>query len=430
MNLPINQIICGDALQVLKEMPSGAVNCCISSPPYWALRDYGVDGQLGLEKTFEEYIDKLCTIYDEVRRVLRNDGTCFVNLGDTYGTHAGTKNSKHAHNFRSAETAIAEGVYQPRKRQSVPEKSLCLIPQRFAIEMVNRGWILRNTIVWHKPNPMPSSAKDRFTVDFEDVMFFVKSNQPLSWIRPDGVMVTKQPDYKSGKEGLDWEWGERKKKRVKLSLWKGYCYFFEPQYEPHKSSFDAYEKAATTIREGRQKHPVIGGCPVNETSFAKPQNPLGRNKRTVWTIPTQGFAEAHFATFPEKLVEPMILSGCPREVCVKCGQSRRKVYETPKPPEECYTKSNLPDDGLIQSGQRRNGVFRGSGQKVQNWINENPPTFKGYTDCGCKDAEWTPGVVLDPFSVAERLARSLPRTEGTGSESNSSRSISKWQCAA
>ena len=123
--LPINQIICGDCLEVLKTLPDESVSCCISSPPYWSLRDYGVDGQLGLEKTFEEYIDKLCTIYDEVKRVLRKDGTCWVNLGDTYGTHTGKRTGQFGTDIDSDINSIFTKNRQP---QTVPEKSLCLIP--------------------------------------------------------------------------------------------------------------------------------------------------------------------------------------------------------------------------------------------------------------------------------------------------------------
>ena len=416
MNLPINQIICGDALQVLKEMPSGAVNCCISSPPYWALRDYGVDGQLGLEKTFEEYIDKLCTIYDEVKRVLRADGTCWVNLGDTYagggrGWEYWTGNEKQSTNPGSAIPKCP--------KVNIPDKSLCLIPDRFRIEMVNRGWIVRNKIIWHKPNPMPSSATDRFTVDFEPVIFMTKSNKPLCWIRPDGKMVAKKPDHKNGTEGLDWRWGTRRGKKVKLSLWQGEDYFFEPQYEPYQeSSIDRYALAGQRNTEDFGTITDLNGW--RSESYQNPSriykagqgsvksrgqnvdhlcvggdNPLGRNKRTVWTIPTQSFAEAHFATFPEKLVEPMIKAGCPREVCSKCGQGRRKVYDkSGGTTGESWHDHN--DD--IGSGirQTRGGVPLATAKSRAEKENPYKIDFKGYTDCGCK-AEWRPGLVLDCF---------------------------------
>src|SRR5260370_20664402 len=145
----------------------------MTSPPYWALRDYGVDGQLGLELSFEEYINKLCDIFDEVKRVLKTDGTCWVNIGDTYASApAGNKTfdfdgidgNYGRLRYRNSQGG-KENTTKPKQYGVLKNKSLCLIPFRFAIEMVNRGWILRNTIIWHKPNAMPESVKDRFTDD-------------------------------------------------------------------------------------------------------------------------------------------------------------------------------------------------------------------------------------------------------------------------
>lgn len=323
--------------EATKVFPDGSINCCISSPPYWALRDYGVDGQLGLEKTFEEYIDKLCTIYDEVKRVLRDDGTCWVNLGDTYGSGTGEGGTLLGRDKR------AENKRWGSKPIKGFQKSLLLIPQRFAIEMVNRGWILRNVLIWHKPNPMPSSAKDRFTVDFEYVYFFVKSKK----------------------------------------------YWFEPQYEPHKEPWrstgrieSSGPKALEQIEKGiNQGFGLSGNIP-------REYNPLGRNKRTVWTIPTQSFPEAHFATFPEKLVEPMIKAGCPEFVCTKCGKAREKIWDTK------YEQYRKPGKWLERiedkRGLNRVGMFSQGLCYSQHY-------FKGYTDCGCKDRDWRPGIVLDCF---------------------------------
>ena len=172
-----NKIIQGDTLKVLKTLPDEIINCCVTSPPYWNLRDYNVEGQLGLEPTFQEYITKLCDIFDEVKRVLRKDGTCWVNLGDSYnGSKTGNTNGTYKNRIDKSKSWANSDSFK-KAEQDIPAKSLCLIPQRFAIEMVNRGWILRNTIIWHKPNCMPSSAKDRFTLDFEYLYFFSKSKK-------------------------------------------------------------------------------------------------------------------------------------------------------------------------------------------------------------------------------------------------------------
>ena len=181
--MKLNTIHNMECLEGLKKLKSNSVNCCVTSPPYWALRDYGVEGQLGLEPTFEEYINKLCNIFDEVKRVLKKDGTCWVNIGDTYYTKSGSSfandnlgsGSVEEINKKSGISKANELRGKPHK--FIQSKSLVGIPFRFALEMINRGWILRNTIIWHKPNCMPSSVKDRFTVDFEYVFFFVKNKK-------------------------------------------------------------------------------------------------------------------------------------------------------------------------------------------------------------------------------------------------------------
>jgi len=143
-----NTIIQGDALTKLKELPEESINMCMTSPPYWALRDYGVDNQLGLEPTFDEYINKLCDIFDEVKRVLRKDGTCWVNLGDTYYSVSGGKFLND--NLGSKERNLKKGLSKAnelKKGKELQQKNLTSIPFRFAIEMQNRGWIANNPIV-------------------------------------------------------------------------------------------------------------------------------------------------------------------------------------------------------------------------------------------------------------------------------------------
>jgi len=255
-----NKIIEGDCLEVLKTLPDESVDMVMTSPPYWALRDYGVEGQLGLEPTFQEYINKLCDIFDEVKRVLKKEGTCWVNMGDTYSAQRWTGNGKGQpmNKFRDGHRDL-----NPQKITGMPDKCLVQIPSRFAIEMCKRGWILRNEIIWHKPNCMPSSVKDRFTVDFEKLFFFVKSKK----------------------------------------------YYFETQYEPMAES--------TLMKAATSSYVVKNGKSIGKTQFAvnheidwKPSE-KGRNKRAVWTITTKPFKEAHFATYPEELCETPIKAGCP-----------------------------------------------------------------------------------------------------------------------
>jgi site-specific DNA-methyltransferase (adenine-specific) len=216
-------------MEGLKQLPDETVDCVVTSPPYWNLRDYGIEGQMGLEPTIEEYVNKLCDVFDEIKRTLKKTGTCWVNLGDSYGNGKGM------------------------------QKSLCQIPSRFAIEMSNRGWILRNTIIWFKPNCMPSSVKDRFTVDYEFVYFFTKNKR----------------------------------------------YYFEQQLE------DALTPGSVHVGKKGDKGSMIKET-VNATYFDRNYvTGNKRNKRCVWKIPPQGFPGAHFAVFPEKLVETPIRGGCP-----------------------------------------------------------------------------------------------------------------------
>jgi DNA modification methylase len=262
--MELNTILQGDCLQVLKTLPSESVDCVVTSPPYWALRDYGVEGQLGLEPTFQEYITKLCDIFDEVKRVLKKSGTCWVNMGDTYyGVGNNRGNTKTLSEIQKGNRGAQGQVQQKWDFSSYPAKSLCMIPSRFAIEMSNRGWILRNEIIWHKPNCMPSGVKDRFTVDFEKVFFFVKNKK----------------------------------------------YWFETQYEPHTRLWDA-RNGGNMADVGHKKNGKIEAKNTHPNGYPLP-NHLGRNKRTVWRVATKPFREAHFATYPEALIEPMIKAGCP-----------------------------------------------------------------------------------------------------------------------
>lgn len=255
----------GDALTILKSLKAESINCCVTSPPYWALRDYGVEGQLGLEPTFQEYITKLCDIFDEVKRVLRKDGTCWVNLGDTYNAGGNYRGKELDDSSKEVYRRVDfEGCKNDKNAQGIEAKCLCQIPSRFSIEMCNRGWILRNTIIWHKPNCMPSSVKDRFTMDFEYIFFFVKSKK----------------------------------------------YWFEQQKEPiAESSYNDKQRGRIPSKnakwDGFQKQ-TIGKI----KSFAYIEEG-GRNKRCVWSIPPKPFKDAHFAVFPEELVETPIKAGCP-----------------------------------------------------------------------------------------------------------------------
>jgi DNA modification methylase len=266
INTLINKIIQGDALQVLKTIPDNSVDCIVTSPPYWALRDYEVEGQLGLEPDFNEYLSKLIEIFDEAKRTLKDTGTCWINMGDTYSTPTKGTGGKTNYSKRKKRENFREFQKPLKIKKIIPDKSLCLIPFRFAVQMVERGWILRNVIIWHKPNAMPQSAKDRLSVDFEYIFF-----------------LTKSPKYyfKQIKRPISPETLKRLKYGYKSTKFKTNTYAFSTQ------GFDKMRQEALNgkLKEG--------------------------NERTVWSIPTKPCKYAHFATFPKDLIEKILTAGCP-----------------------------------------------------------------------------------------------------------------------
>jgi DNA modification methylase len=175
VTLPINEIIQGDVIAVLKTLPDETVNCVVTSPPYWGLRNYGVDGQIGLEKTHEEYIEKMVVLFREVRRVLRKDGTLWLNLGDSYagsgkGSNAdGTPHPATLTGKQGTNKGTTDGLHFPQKASDIglKPKDLCMIPARVALALQADGWYLRSMIPWVKRNPMPESTTDRPTTAIE-----------------------------------------------------------------------------------------------------------------------------------------------------------------------------------------------------------------------------------------------------------------------
>jgi site-specific DNA-methyltransferase (adenine-specific) len=404
-----NKIYQGDVIEVLKTFPDESVDCIITSPPYYGLRDYGAEGQIGLEKTLNEYLDKMLLITTELKRVLKKTGTLWWNHGDSYGTGsgAGIRDGKQATN-RGTQT---NKNWQKEGKAPIAgyEKSPLLQAHRLAIKMCDeQGWILRNTIIWHKPNCMPSSVKDRFTVDYEPVFFFVKSNDPQYWVNEKThQIVTKQPKGTQGIEGEDWEWVEHSSCRgkggcetarcingkVKSSFWEGKDYWFEPQFEAPVGEWGPRNR--DNFRGG-----IIDPKLKHHGLTESNPNPLGRNKRAVWKIPTKPFAEAHFATFPPALIETPIKAGCPEFICKKCGVAREKIYKA--------SGGTIGKGWHDHSDDARQGILgRGGIPPSKDYKVEE----RGYTNCSC-NAGWTSGIVLDPFMgsgtvavVAEQLNR-------------------------
>jgi len=412
-----SSIICGDALEELKRLPSESVDCVITSPPYWGLRDYGtakweggdkdckhtgvarrcdnqdnsksssnrgsssdkvskdciycdakrIDDQIGLEKTPEEYVNKMVEVFREVKRVLKKEGTLWLNLGDSYNSQppgnkkplsdaSGLPNSTENLEMRRA------GYVRPKHISGLKPKDLVGIPWRVAFALQADGWYLRQDIIWAKPNPMPESVTDRCTKSHEYVFLLSKSQK----------------------------------------------YYFDNEAIKEKYASEPHEYYA-------QKLHSIGGTSSGRDMEDRFYGSSGRNKRSIWTITTKPFSEAHFATFPEDLIEPMIKAGTSEKgICPECGKAWVRIVEKEKAPKDVFTKRNCPTDGFIHSGSADYGEMMGHGGKLQEWRDEHPIKTLGWKpSCSC-GKEPIPAIVLDPFAgsgtalvVAKRLKRNF-----------------------
>lgn len=274
-------ILLGDALEQLRGLPPDSVHACVTSPPYYNLRDYGAAGQIGMEETPEIYVDKLVELFREVRRVLRTDGTLWVNIGDSYagsgkgrmadGTHYNKKPSKSG-NYGG----IRNGLLTKTTAPGCKPKDLIGIPWMLAFALRVDGWYLRQDIVWNKPNCMPESVRDRCTKSHEYIFLLSKSERYYF----DAEAISEPVAGESTKRYIR----EQRNGAGAIS---------------HAPRFGGDKYGPDTSDETRTK----SGKPY----VAKPR----RNKRDVWTVSTSGFRGAHFAVFPEKLIEPCILAGCP-----------------------------------------------------------------------------------------------------------------------
>lgn len=412
-----NTILCGHVLKVLKEVPDESVDMVVTSPPYWALRNYKTDGQiwdedencshewgevmpdhhpgqveqtkwksadaagsgqtsgsgqfcqkcgawkgeLGLEPSYDLFVKHLCDIFDEIKRILKPYGTCWVNLGDTYNSHLAK--SKNVGGFEGRQMKknqdYSDSKIIGKGNIGLPDKCLVQIPARFAIEMTNRGWVLRNELIWEKVNCMPSSAADRFTVEFEKIFFF-----------------SKNPHY-----------------------------YFEQQLEKGKdiesrNALAAKEIVNPTKYTDEDKYGGGGTSFKGHSGFFRADGtvigtPGYRNKRCVWRIKTKPFSEAHFAVFPPELVETPIKAGCPEFVCEYCGEPQRVVVDK-KSVATRPNKSTKDEDGQFATDRRRFVAMYGN-RRLEG------------CECG---KDFRSGIVLDPFMgsgttgmVAKRLNR-------------------------
>lgn len=302
-----NTVLVGDALERLRDLPAASIDVVVTSPPYFQLRNYQVQGQLGLESSVHDWVSNLAAVFDEVARVLNPTGSVWLNLGDSYAR---------------------------KPEHGAPPKGLVLAPERLLLALTERGWLVRNKVLWSKPNPMPASVGDRLTCTWEPLYFLVRG--PRYFFDLDAIRVPHRSQRTPQHASVAPE-------RTRPPAWSG----------PLAGSQDGL---------GRLKAQGLSG------------HPLGKNPGDVWNIATAGYRGAHFATFPEALVERPLLASCPARVCARCGQAWRR-----------------------EPVKRQLGHLALLGQLV--------PTCR----CG---AHARPGLVLDPFMgagtvavVAERLQR-------------------------
>lgn len=370
---PHHRLLCGDALACLRELPEESVDCVVTSPPYWGLRDYGVAGQIGLEPTPEEYVLKLVAVFREARRVLRRDGTCWLNLGDTYfgswgnygGQNRGHGSQRGIVNGSAVPNPAYDGLEDFRPPSALPHptlkpKDLAGVPWMLACALRADGWWLRADIIWHKPNPLPESVTDRPTKSHEYIFLLAKSDR----------------------------------------------YFYDAEAISEIAVGDApgnlTHKGKTAYKNGDVHMRTKAGL-ANVAAVSR------RNKRSVWTINVEPFSEAHFATFPAKLVAPCILAGTSEHgCCADCGAPWKRITE----------RAHSFQSGSGRAGHVPHGKFAGSTQAESGDydIRLGPVvttvTLGWEPTCSC-GAGIMPCTVLDPFNgagttglVALRLGRS------------------------
>jgi DNA modification methylase len=324
----------------------GSVQCCVTSPPYWGLRDYGTPGQLGLEPTPEEYVEHMVEVFREVRRVLRDDGVLWLNLGDSYAANRSYQvpDSKHVDVGNNGGMSVPPGL---------KPKDLVGVPWRVAFALRADGWWLRSDIIWHKPNPMPESVTDRPTRSHEYLFLLTKAAR----------------------------------------------YYYDAEAVKERST--GQTGAASNFKRTTKDHIIPGQSVTQHREEREPTEDNGsRNLRSVWTVTTQPYKGAHYATFPTKIVEPCILAGTSAKgACATCGTPWERVVEREKAP-------HVDESSLDRFGTGEAGVHRKVGQAYQNWLDAHPPRTTGWQPtCTCGTESTRPCVVLDPFCGTATVAR-------------------------
>lgn len=328
-----HKLIIGDTLEMLRTLPEASVHCCVTSPPYWGLRDYGHDGQIGLETTPDAYVARVVEVFREVRRVLRDDGTLWLNLGDTYNNFRVSMNGQSVHGGEQRDKPPGRRAVD----RALKEKDLVGIPWRVAFALQADGWWLRQDIIWHKPNPMPESVRDRCTKAHEYVFLLTKSER----------------------------------------------YFYDSE---------AVSEAVAAVSKARLSQSSLPAQKGSDRVPGKSHGPMKavgnletRNRRSVWTITTKPYKGAHFATMPVDLATTCITAGASAAgCCSKCGRQIERIVKRDKHPTRPGSDTKIAGDSMVDEN-------RGSQRHVTE------VTTEGWSmACECGGAA-APCTVLDPF---------------------------------
>ena len=365
-------ILAGDCLERLKDLTDESVHCVVTSPPYWGLRSYqGDPGMIGLEPSFEEHLENLVAMFREVRRVLRDDGTLWLNYGDAYandGKWGGSTGGKHANGLHGQ-----TGIGRQKVTTGLKPKDLMMMPARVAMALQADGWWLRSEIIWHKPNPMPESVTDRPTSAHEKLFLLSKSAKYFY-----DAEAVRTPTNDKSKTPDGWDTGKGSHGKI------------------HKLGRTPKDLDGRSSRLGR------------EPGWRENREPVtGANLRNVWKIATAPFKEAHFATFPIKLVEPCVLAGTSEKgCCAECGAPWVRVVDK----EVVKNRPSAGKDPRARGEDKLNAESK-HGHKGNNL--QTKFTTTGWSPTCEHDSDPVPATVLDPFAgagtvglVAQRLGRS------------------------
>lgn len=326
------EVICGDAVSELRKLPDESVQCCVTSPPYWGLRDYGENGQLGLERTPEEYVSRLVRVFQEVRRVLRKDGTLWLNLGDSYasGWSCSRRNvigngaapiKSRVNRLSKQNTNLASELSKNPNRQPIvglKEKDLVGIPWRVAFALQVDGWWLRSDIIWAKPNPMPESVTDRPTKSHEYMFLLTKAGSYYY----DAEAIMERANY-DGRNDLIMKGSDKyangfvpNQSPQSIAVTGHQRWKLPNNYKgslPGRNDGPGQDRRSDNDRQPRKhddtNHGGNGTGFQNHSGYDQLNHPYVRNKRSVWTVATAPYPEAHFATYPPDLIKPCILAG-------------------------------------------------------------------------------------------------------------------------